>query len=242
MGGPVPKGVRSGSRRRWREAPSQLRSHAGERCGEAKPAPRHACVVRPKSLERDVLFVARDGGILYNPLGRDPDSRTLVNPVKVTPVKGPLRILSGVQIRMSVNRVLLVVVALMIACGLGCSDPTGVHPPAASNPDAMGGSPPQPSADFAARLSAAQDISSDLARVEALVSVAKDAARAGDGEVAKRAIEAIDANNLARDNTAVAAAAMLSQAGRLEDAVAVAKLIGSDLARDQTLARLAKGK
>ncbi len=121
----------------------------------------------------------------------------------------------------------------------GCGRAPGVSTPQAEAPSESTGAE---SGNFAARLEAAKGISSDLARISALADLARDAAQAGDGTVAKGAVEAMDSSELARDQTAAIAAELLAGVGRVDDAVAIAKLIGSELARDQVLARLAKGQ
>jgi hypothetical protein len=94
--------------------------------------------------------------------------------------------------------------------------------------------------ELAGRLEAAMAIGSNNNRDTALADLARDAARAGDADITKRAIGAIRTDNL-RDTTAAAAAVLLSSAGKLADATSVAKLIRTDNLRDQTLAKVAMG-
>ncbi len=94
--------------------------------------------------------------------------------------------------------------------------------------------------DFAARLDAANNISSFTDRDEALVGLAKDAAAAGEGTIARNAIQAIRTITTMNDATAEAAV-LLAKNGNSAEATVVAKLIRSTSLRDETLARIATG-
>ena len=93
--------------------------------------------------------------------------------------------------------------------------------------------------DFAARLDAAATISGNNDRDDALGMVARDAAKAGQAEIAKRAIGHMVGNST-RDETAHDAALVLAKAGNRKAAIDIAKSITGNSTRDETLSELAR--
>jgi len=107
-------------------------------------------------------------------------------------------------------------------------------------PSGNGGISPAASNGLAGRLEAAKAIETRHEHDMALVALAKDAAKAGNGNVTKEAIDAIRTNR-EHDMAAADAAVLLAKAGKTSDAVTVAKLIKTDALRNETLAKVAKG-
>jgi hypothetical protein len=93
--------------------------------------------------------------------------------------------------------------------------------------------------DFAARLEAASTISANSERDNALGQVARDAARAGQGEIAKKAIGQIFGNPT-RDEAAHDSALLLAKSGNRKVAIDIARGIFGNTTRDQTLSELAR--
>jgi predicted Ser/Thr protein kinase len=93
--------------------------------------------------------------------------------------------------------------------------------------------------DFAARLEAASTISANSERDNALGQVARDAARAGQGEIAKNAIGQIFGNTT-RDEAAHDSAILLAKGGNRKAAIEIARGIFGNTTRDQTLSELAR--
>jgi predicted Ser/Thr protein kinase len=92
---------------------------------------------------------------------------------------------------------------------------------------------------LADRLDAASTVSSTPDKDRALTAVAGDAARAGEAEIAKSAIQRIT-SNMVRDRTAHESAILLAKRGLRKQALEIAKIITSNVTRDQTLSELAK--
>jgi hypothetical protein len=93
--------------------------------------------------------------------------------------------------------------------------------------------------DFTARLEAAMTIFGINEKDDALGQVARDAAKAGEAEIVRKAIGNMIGNN-SRDATAHEAALLLAKAGQRKAAVEIAKSIFGNTTRDQTLSELAK--
>jgi hypothetical protein len=93
--------------------------------------------------------------------------------------------------------------------------------------------------DFTARLEAAMTIFGINEKDDALGQVARDAAKAGEPEIVRKAIGNMIGNN-SRDATAHEAALLLAKAGQRKAAVEIAKSIFGNTTRDQTLSELAK--
>jgi hypothetical protein len=93
-------------------------------------------------------------------------------------------------------------------------------------------------ADLQQRYQAAAQINDISKRDNALDAVAGDAAKAGFGDTAKKAIMGINSIG-GRDASASACAVALAKAGKRADANAVAQLINNIALRDSTLAKLA---
>ena len=96
-----------------------------------------------------------------------------------------------------------------------------------------------PIADFVGRLAAAQGIVSTAKRDVALEAVARDAGRAGSGEVAFEAVKRITAP-YRRSSTAREVALSLAEAGASSAATKVAHKILDTATRDATLAKIAE--
>ena len=124
---------------------------------------------------------------------------------------------------------LLILVGLSFAIGCGHNTLSGTS-----------GDSNASSNELAGRLEAAMAIRGNNSHDTALADLARDAARAGDADITKRAIGAIRTDNV-HDATAAAAAVLLSSAGKSADATNVAKLIRTDNLRDHTLAKIAMG-
>ncbi len=131
----------------------------------------------------------------------------------------------------------LLVLALATCLVSGCekkSSGPGVSTPT-DNPEKIAAAA---AADLQQRYQAAAQINDISKRDNALDAVAGDAAKAGFGDVAKKALMGI--NNIGgRDASASACAVALAKAGKRADANAVAQLINSVSLRDSTLAKLA---
>ena len=95
-------------------------------------------------------------------------------------------------------------------------------------------------ASLEARYDAAKLINDLVQRDKAPAVVAADAARAGDGEVAKKALHSINDPG-DRDKPASSAAVSLARAGKVKEAKEVAQIINDPSLRDETLAKIAKG-
>jgi predicted Ser/Thr protein kinase len=93
--------------------------------------------------------------------------------------------------------------------------------------------------DFAARLEAAATISGNSERDDAVGQVARDAAKAGQAEIAKKAVGQMF-GNATRDEAAHDAAVLLAKAGNRKAAIEIARGIFGNAARDQTLSELAR--
>jgi len=96
------------------------------------------------------------------------------------------------------------------------------------------------SSDFSGRLEAAKAIFDSTKRDSALATVSLDAAKAGEGEVAKAAVASMFSSN-AKDDAAYNAAIALAKAGKGQEAKAVADLIFSTNRKDAALAKIASG-
>lgn len=92
-----------------------------------------------------------------------------------------------------------------------------------------------------ARLDAALGISHTASRDEALAAVANDAARAGEGEIVRTAIQGIS-NTSTADQAAATSARELARRGAPAFATDVAKLIQHSSTRDEVLHDIAKGE
>src|SRR5687767_12108941 len=99
---------------------------------------------------------------------------------------------------------------------------------------------PSESADFAGRLEAAKSIFDSNKRDAALAKVAADAAGAGEGEIAKQAIQKIFSSS-AKDDAAYNAAIGLTKAGKSKEAKGVADQIFDSNRKDAALAKIAEG-
>jgi hypothetical protein len=129
--------------------------------------------------------------------------------------------------------ILALAVCLMAGCDNKSSGP-GVSTPT-DNPEKIAAAA---AADLQQRYQAATQINDISKRDNALDAVAGDAAKAGFGDVAKKAILGINSVS-GRDASASACAVALAKAGKRADANAVAQLINSVSLRDSTLAKLA---
>ena len=94
------------------------------------------------------------------------------------------------------------------------------------------------SSELDARLDAAKAITMNADRDEALSTVARDAAKAGDVEVAKGALNAMTFSS-AKDETTADCARQFASAGRSAAANEVARTITSTSVRDSALKQLA---
>jgi hypothetical protein len=94
---------------------------------------------------------------------------------------------------------------------------------------------------FASRLDAAKGIGNNATRDEALSKLAIDAAANGDGEITRKAVDAIF-NSATKSEVASRSALKLGKAGKGDEANAVARLIFNNAIRDETLAKIAKGQ
>jgi hypothetical protein len=94
--------------------------------------------------------------------------------------------------------------------------------------------------ELVSRFQAALQITSLYDRDNALAHVARDAAQAGAGDVAKESVRGMS-YGYQRDQTAAACAPVLANTGHASDATEVANLIASDYLRNQVLANLARG-
>jgi len=88
------------------------------------------------------------------------------------------------------------------------------------------------------RFNAANAISDTSKRDSALITVAKDAAEVGNGEVAKNAVLKIS-NLIRRSSTAAEVAVALADAGELDAAAEVAKQIAETEQRNKILEQIA---
>jgi hypothetical protein len=120
----------------------------------------------------------------------------------------------------------------VLAIGLGCGGPVSTSGTDAKSFSGQG--------TFANRLEAARAISDLDQRDKALANVAKDAAKAGEGETVKEALKGIRFLDL-RDNTAAKCALNLNERGQGAAAVEVAKSIAFIDKRNEVLSELAKG-
>jgi len=93
--------------------------------------------------------------------------------------------------------------------------------------------------DLTLRLRAASTMTSNMERDEALAKVAKAAAAAGEGEIAKKAAQSMLINGI-RDDTRRDCALELMKHGQRKQAIEIASGIMSSSIRNDTLAELAK--
>lgn len=91
------------------------------------------------------------------------------------------------------------------------------------------------------RLDAALGISSITEKDDALKAVASDAARAGDGQVATRALDAMTLVT-AKDDAAYDVAVELARKGKGSEATQAANMISSVTRKDEALSKIAKGQ
>ena len=125
---------------------------------------------------------------------------------------------------------LLMILALFV-CGCGGRMGKTTDTPGATAQD---------SSTFAGRLEAAKAIFDSTKRDPALAALALDAAKAGDGEVAKEAIKNIFSST-AKDDAGYNAAVALARAGKTKEAKAIADLMFSTSRKDAALAKIAEG-
>ena len=95
-------------------------------------------------------------------------------------------------------------------------------------------------ASFTGRLEAAKAIVHSTERDSSLASLAGEAAKAGEGDVAKQCVQEIVSQTV-KDDAAFNAAVALAQAGKAEDAKAVADLIVHATRKDKAMAKIANG-
>lgn len=95
--------------------------------------------------------------------------------------------------------------------------------------------------DFSGRLLAAQRIVSIAEKDDALVRIAKDAATAGNPEVATQALAGI-VNLNTKDDAAYAASMELAKLGKSQKAVQIADMIVNITLKDKVLKKIAKGE
>jgi hypothetical protein len=117
-------------------------------------------------------------------------------------------------------------ICLLLILVAGCDDP-------ASTTNA-------PPSETSGRLDAVLAMKEDVARHNALVKLAQDAAEAGAGDAVLRAIDAVDAGT-ARDNTCAICSEALARKGKTTAAKAVASQISNEVARNNTLSKIASG-
>ena len=131
----------------------------------------------------------------------------------------------------NMQRVNYLLLPLIVCYAIGCNQQTrsgydNIAPPTSEN--------------LAGRLEAAKLIVNVKEQDNALADLAKDAARAGDGNATKEAVKAISSTRI-QDNAAAEAAVLLAKKGKSAEATEVAKLINQTSLCDETLARIAKG-
>jgi hypothetical protein len=93
---------------------------------------------------------------------------------------------------------------------------------------------------FAVRFDAASALTGDTLKQETFAKLAIDAATAGNSDIAKKSLAAIQSDNV-RGNSAYKCALLLAKAGQGEDAIAIAKSLASDNQREKALAKIASG-
>lgn len=94
------------------------------------------------------------------------------------------------------------------------------------------------STDFSGRLKAAQEISNSGTRNEALCTLAKDAAKAGQGEIVKQTIEGIDQSTIENPTVSVAAIT-LAEAGQGIAAIEIASMIDQSVVANEAFSKVA---
>ena len=128
------------------------------------------------------------------------------------------------------NVTMLAVISLTMI--LGCNQTT------APSKSSETGPMESTSTDFKGRLKAAQKITNSGTKNEALSKLAKDAAKAGEGEIVKQAID--DINQSGTKNLAASVAAVsLAEAGEGSAAVEVAAMINESGAANETFSKVA---
>jgi len=122
---------------------------------------------------------------------------------------------------------LLIAGAFFLPFALGCDEPKAPHVNAATG-------------QLAGRLSAAKGITDMGQRNEALAKLARDAAEAGDGDIANQAITSITDMDV-RNKVAYSAALQLAKAGKTDLATTTATHITDMDLRNKVLSKIAKG-
>ncbi len=97
------------------------------------------------------------------------------------------------------------------------------------------------SSNLAARFDAAAGMNNIALKDESLIKLAEDAAKGGNGEIAKKAVDSIQNIGL-HDDAAYNSALSLAKSGKAGDAVAIAESINNLAKRDEALASIAKGE
>ena len=97
------------------------------------------------------------------------------------------------------------------------------------------------SASFAGRLEAAKAITNATNRDKSLAALAVEAAKAGEGDIAKQSVGSIVSGTV-KDEAAYDAAVALARLGKTDDAKKVADLMISTTRKDKAMAKIAEGK
>ena len=135
------------------------------------------------------------------------------------------------------RRIPLVLLLLFVASACGCG---GREESRSVVPEEKSGGTAVASENFSGRLEAAKAIFDSNKRDAALAKVSLAAAEAGEGEVAKQAVQTMFSTN-AKDDACYNAAVALAKVGKGKEAKAVADLMFSTNRKDEAMTKIASG-